>query len=75
MHLYSTCMENVSWSSKAGKHKTKPSGFQGEEGEGGCCALETPRFISRRCLTAFFAIGLTSTPLQQSMNSSTWMLK
>lgn len=48
MHLYSTCMENVSWSSKAEKYKTEPFGFQEEGGEGRCCALETPGFVSRQ---------------------------
>lgn len=38
LHLYSTCMENVPWSSKAEEYNTEPFGFEGkEEGEGGCC--------------------------------------
>lgn len=35
-HLYSTCMENIPWSSKAEKYNAEPFGFEGEEeGEGG----------------------------------------
>lgn len=37
-HLYSTCMENIPWSSQAEEYTVKPIGsVREEEGEGGCC--------------------------------------
>lgn len=37
-HLYSTCMGNIPWSSKAEEYNVEPIGCAGEEkGEVGCC--------------------------------------
>lgn len=35
--------------------------------------LDTPGFVVRQCLMAFFAMGLMNVPLQQSTNLPTLM--
>jgi len=56
----------------------KPIGFEGGNMEmvsalSKDADLDTPGFVVRQCLMAFFAMGLMNVPLQQSTNLPTLM--